>query len=568
MSKGFNIKVHEIEFNTQEVLINPNIFPDLKIGDIINIHQPHFATKDSLYIKITSIEFIKGIMEISLQKNIANIFKIDTTKPVFIEKITDFQPLGHLEFTFRDQFVSGGQMWLFKEKLNNETCYMKKNFTHCGVTASVTKMMRDGIEVKSGLISSNTKITFRSRSGYVYWLIQMSKEMWEYSNNGELNFEKALTFISALYQRWKNLEVKHKLTIVFFSRFYKFESDKKDIDGFFALKGVQYFDFVKCLQVDIENTSLENIIILLKKEFIKYPKQINDSLKEKMENSDASEGNILETMNLVFDEFDKQHINRNLFKTGFFIHIISAGSGVITINHPDIAHITQYRIGSNEMTVDYICLADPPLHGVPILRYKEKEKDYFIYAYWLDLVFYNNEKSVKPFIPSSKISFDQNDNQKNFYYKVFNLGNDPEDYIQSPFEKNERKESKIKKIFSNDDLETPRKSEEKERSTSIEITESQSFSPKPKQSFERDRGSTDINILMHCNPFDLTEFENQTSSLRKRIGYTKQWGHLYPPNTIKKESIQKGLFLSNWKTLIEPACLPVTTDYWPSFQEL
>lgn len=73
-------------------------------------------------------------------------------------------------------------------------------------------------------------ITFRSRSSRIFWLVQISAEMWDYASpyereRGEENesvceiyFDKWISFVHKLFDKWKAVEVTHSLTVVFFSR--------------------------------------------------------------------------------------------------------------------------------------------------------------------------------------------------------------------------------------------------------------------------------------------------------------------------------------------------------------
>ena len=73
-------------------------------------------------------------------------------------------------------------------------------------------------------------ITFRSRSSRIIWLVQISAEMWDYASpyereRGEENesvcevyFDKWISFVHRLFDKWKALETTHSLTVVFFSR--------------------------------------------------------------------------------------------------------------------------------------------------------------------------------------------------------------------------------------------------------------------------------------------------------------------------------------------------------------
>jgi len=79
-----------------------------------------------------------------------------------------------------------------------------------------------------GIVTKNTKITFRSRSSRIIWLVQISTEMWDYASpykknersdandidekeDGEgiceIYFDKFVRFMHKLFEKWKNLEV-------------------------------------------------------------------------------------------------------------------------------------------------------------------------------------------------------------------------------------------------------------------------------------------------------------------------------------------------------------------------
>jgi hypothetical protein len=49
-----------------------------------------------------------------------------------------------------------------------------------------------GSSVKCGVVHTDTKLIFRSRSARVFWLIQVSEEMWEFADDGLLYYEKAV----------------------------------------------------------------------------------------------------------------------------------------------------------------------------------------------------------------------------------------------------------------------------------------------------------------------------------------------------------------------------------------
>ena len=73
-------------------------------------------------------------------------------------------------------------------------------------------MWSQGYRVSSGVISSETKVVFRSPTAMVYLFIQMSSEMWQFDVHGELFFEKAVDgFLSGT--EWEKLTHTYLLDI-------------------------------------------------------------------------------------------------------------------------------------------------------------------------------------------------------------------------------------------------------------------------------------------------------------------------------------------------------------------
>jgi len=60
----------------------------------------------------------------------------------------------------------------------------------------VKELISGGLAVYSGIITEKTKLVFRSRSAEFIIFLQMSKEMWEFTNDGQLYFEKAVCISS------------------------------------------------------------------------------------------------------------------------------------------------------------------------------------------------------------------------------------------------------------------------------------------------------------------------------------------------------------------------------------
>lgn len=71
----------------------------------------------------------------------------------------------------------------------------------------------------------------------------MTKEMWDYTNDGQLYFERAVNdFLPLLFQKWKTLGATHLLTIICTSRTYYTKNTNID-----ALQQITENNLLHCL---------------------------------------------------------------------------------------------------------------------------------------------------------------------------------------------------------------------------------------------------------------------------------------------------------------------------------
>ena len=165
-----------------------------------------------------------------------------------------------VELLFKEQYLNGSDQWRIKTHMTDTCVFFKKNIEFCGMRLSVREMWMNGQTVTCGYISETTRVSpkncfflhvlnsffkfsFRSQSAMCTIYIQMSKELWEFDVNGEMYHEKAVNFLSELFNNWKvsfkkrqkilllfkkkinfvqNQACQHDVTIALFSRvFYK-----------------------------------------------------------------------------------------------------------------------------------------------------------------------------------------------------------------------------------------------------------------------------------------------------------------------------------------------------------
>jgi hypothetical protein len=167
--------------------------------------------------------------QVSMLRQVADLYNITAYDTVTITQISpNMAPFVHqaiaadyLTITFKDQFVSRGDMYSFQKSFLNTWVYEGKRLSFNNIR-TVAKVIRHGDNrVRSALISEDTKLTFRSRSARIIWLVQMSSEMWDFASHYEgvgsqisheasckIYFDKFVDFVHRLFNKWKKLQVR------------------------------------------------------------------------------------------------------------------------------------------------------------------------------------------------------------------------------------------------------------------------------------------------------------------------------------------------------------------------
>lgn len=360
---------------------------------------------------------------IFIEATIAKTFSLNQFTEVMVQiadksKVT----LDSVELMFKDQYLSRSVMWRLKSDMVNECVHLKKKIEFYGFRCDVFEMWARGSKVTSGLIGPDTKVVYRSASSQVFLFLQMSSEMWDFDINGDLYFEKAVNgFLSDLFGKWKRLNCCHDVTIVMFSRTFYDAKDKEDFPEW--MRGCLQQDHSGRFYEDYYRVAIQNeryddwshVLIHLKRLFnmyeedvIHYHQQQGDVCIPKGHNSSASQGNVLEVLNISLNVFEKHNVDRSFDRTGQLSVVISPGVGVFEVDF-DLTNITKQRIIDNGIGSDLVCLGEQPLHAVPLFKFNRKGSsessmsaaDVYNMPHWINLSFYSScvPSSLNSFIP-------------------------------------------------------------------------------------------------------------------------------------------------------------------------
>ncbi len=147
---------------------------------------------------------------------------------------------------------------------------------------------------------------------------------------------------------------------MFFSRTYIRDQDSDDGQQSSSVQvdsdGRKFVDNYKIV-LENELSAGDNLILRIKQEFVNYPKEVKWGLAQGIEKipSTASQGNVLEAINITLNLLHLHYIDRDLHRTGNSIVVITPGNGVFEIEK-NLAGITKQRMMDNGIGSDVLSL--------------------------------------------------------------------------------------------------------------------------------------------------------------------------------------------------------------------
>ncbi|XP_054168694.1 GATOR complex protein Iml1-like [Oppia nitens] len=430
--KTYKLNVHKKDFFKEDLVINQKEFPQLKVGDIIEIFSPddHFSR---LLMRVNEKSFEENTRDgkenqkISIEQTIVSTFQLRYYCDVIVNKVDKKDAiLDSVELFFKDQYIARSDMWRLKRHISKNCVYLNQKLEFCNIRCQVFEMWSQGERVASGYVTNQTKVVLRSSSSMVYLFLQMSSEMWDYDINGDLYFEKAVNgFLSDLFDKWKRFNCSHDVTIVMFSRTY---FDAYSIEDFPESmqeclqqdsKGRFYEDYYRVAVQNERMYDWTQSLIFLRRLFNQYEEEVIKFHEKKglrvpkAYNSSSSQGNFLEVLNMSLNVFERHHLDRSFDRTGQLSVVISPGVGVYEVDL-DLTNITKQRIIDNGIGSDLVCLGEQPLHAVPLFKintkfntpaYANRSDVQYNMPHWINLSFYSSSKSISysNFVPRIKL---------------------------------------------------------------------------------------------------------------------------------------------------------------------
>ncbi|KAK7510749.1 hypothetical protein IWZ03DRAFT_432603 [Phyllosticta citriasiana] len=360
------------------------------------------AQKTYVFIAKTMSQDLKAKypnLQVSISDHIARNFGFRNRMQVVLSVAEDdLYSASHIEISFRDEYLSRADMWRFAiSELSGKTVYKGQKLLFMGtIKGTVKNVFVNGKTTHSAYFSTTTKPIFRSESARFVLFIQMSKEMWNFDTegSGEIMFNKVINgFLPDLFKRWKRLDVKHLVSIILFTRMQYdrgFLPDNGEANGLpfdpEARDGRATRDFYRVVVSEMASGDWVHILYQLKKECRAFLRDVSIMpFFESTRTGDdeevhpetiiagtprtADKGNVLEAINLAVRQYSKDHIDRDLVRTGISVIVITPGTGLFEVDYNMLKLTTDILMGSG-IGIDLVCLQPMPLHSVPLFKYR------------------------------------------------------------------------------------------------------------------------------------------------------------------------------------------------------
>ncbi|CAG9321194.1 unnamed protein product [Blepharisma stoltei] len=418
VNEVFQSTFHTPQFSSADLIINSDVFHGVQDKDILEI-IPNDNSAQPFVVQVTSTSMTnKANITLSISTQLASVLNINHLRNLDVNvrrpDLAKYE-LQAVLVSIKDQSLGRGEMWKLSQAFRDSAVYKSQRLSKNGVRTEISDLIVERKSGLSGVITKDTKITYRSKSAKTIWLIELSKEMWEHSPSGLLYWEKVISLLMTAFERQILKKTSHEITVIFYCRvFIPISCDEAWSIGYQVdTKKRPYIDVYKEIlkTSDIRN-SFKDVMKIIKREIMFFPSLINwktDSgitgdaflqlfpLEKFNENSEIFQGfhqsliynvsqslaslthystslasskntNFLEAINFTLNRLQTQENEKKSSYTGAELIVISAGNSVYYTNKK-LIKLTKVRVLAFGATLEVMCLRRKPMHPTPMLIY-------------------------------------------------------------------------------------------------------------------------------------------------------------------------------------------------------
>lgn len=251
-------------------------------------------------------------------------------------------------------------------------CGQRIGYLNNLVRLTVDTLFRGGKRKFSGYIGDDTRFVFRSDSARILIFIQMSSEMWNFDESGDIMFHRLVnSFIPEMLHRWHNQGDSHLVSIVLFTSVSLRGQKRGHLERLGAgILEEESSHFYRVVVDSVHISRWSDIMRTLRTEFERFPQEV----LEDPETHEllgyflpSSKSNLLEAFSLATTLLTSKFVDRDLCRTGVQAMVATAGHACFDVDLSELWQLSR-RLLSVEIGIELVCLARPPLHITPLFR--------------------------------------------------------------------------------------------------------------------------------------------------------------------------------------------------------
>ncbi|KAH3678886.1 hypothetical protein WICPIJ_008813 [Wickerhamomyces pijperi] len=387
--------LHDSRTSPESIMVDLALFPGASEGDVAELEV---SNKKLLFIvKKLNDDLQRRKIQLSVSNSLQTTLELSSRTNVTIRlKDKENVEADLVEIMVKDINLTRGDMWILSSSLNKKCVYKSQRVTFFeSIRGNVSLMYRNGRKVFSGYVGESTKIVFRSESARLLFLIQITEEMYHFQEDGEVMFHKVVnSLFPKIFKKWREKGTHHLITIVFAANVDFSDGSWNDLKQ--GEKPQTFKDYFRVVVDQVNIVHWNEIMISLRYEFANFRKGIvKQQIKEGRRGhrfAPALKSDILNSIklstSLVVDRLKDPDLKHT---TNHFI-VISAGNGLYDVDYDELLD-TGKRIFETELSVDIICLTQPPLYVTPLFRYRDKTNDslHHVVPGWIDVSFWTQD---------------------------------------------------------------------------------------------------------------------------------------------------------------------------------
>lgn len=422
---------HDLRLYTEDVVVDAAAVPGLRPGNVYELEPLHkdgdlAADRKFVFIVHKSNILEKGVQslpaasaagskpkagfQISLTSALQKQLAIPPRSAVQVRLVSEIKDVevDAVEVYLKDINFPRDSQWSLSSSMVGTCCYIDQRVSFLGNRiGSVRCMFKNGRKLFSGYIGPETSIIFRSESAKLLFLVQLSREMWHFEENGEIMFHKLVnTLFPKIFKRWRQKHAHHSITIVLFTSVDLTQTPWTSFGG--GERPAQCRDYYRVVVDQVNVFVWDKIMASLRLEFANFKRDLllhlqGDKYQIEGEPCPSVKGNLLEAINLSLSLVCDRFRNTDLRHSINHMVVITPGTGLFDVDHDQMVE-TSKKMFSLDCGLDIICLSQPPLHTVPLFRYRDAQGEVrHCVPKWCDVSFYAALGTMSQWNPRCKI---------------------------------------------------------------------------------------------------------------------------------------------------------------------